>query len=250
MANIRTKAVRDGDHYVISGQKQWISYANVANLICVFAKTGDVNRRGYDNISTFMVEGGTPGVRISETERLMGLGGVPNCQVFFDDVRVPVENLIGVEGRGFLQAMTLVDYNRPTIAACAVGVAQGAFEAALAYAKEREAFGKPIGQFQSIQHVLADMAIQIEAARCLLYETTRLVRHGDRSRMALMASMSKCFASDTAMRVTTDAVQIFGGAGYSKDYPVERMMRDAKITQIFEGTNQIQRNVIAKNLLK
>jgi alkylation response protein AidB-like acyl-CoA dehydrogenase len=171
-------------------------------------------------------------------------------QLFFEDMRVPAENRIGEEGRGFIACMRILDLNRPTVGAASVGLAQGALDAAVAYAKERTQFGRAIAAFQGIQFMLADMAMQVEAARSLVYECARQVDAGDFSRLSIMASMAKCFASDVAMKVTTDAVQIFGGAGYMKDYPVERMMRDAKINQIFEGTNQIQRVVISRQLLQ
>ena len=179
----------------------------------------------------------------------MGLGGVPNVQLFFENMRVPAENRLGEEGQGFKACMHILNLNRPTVAAAAIGIGQGALDASIAYAKERNAFGKPIASFQGLQWMIADMAMQLEAARALLFECTRQVDMGDFSQLSMMASMAKCFGSDVAMKVTTDAVQIFGGVGYLKDYPVERMMRDAKINQIWEGTNQIQRIVISRHLL-
>jgi len=181
----------------------------------------------------------------------MGIRATPHSELYFDDMRVPVENRIGEEGKGFIAAMAAFDRNRPIIAACAVGVARGAFDVALAYAKERRAFGRAIGAFQAIQHMLADMAMQIEAASALLYQCTQMIDAGeaDQDRITGFASMAKCVATDMAMKVTTDAVQILGGAGYTREYPVERMMRDAKALQILEGTNQIQRNIIAKRTL-
>jgi alkylation response protein AidB-like acyl-CoA dehydrogenase len=192
----------------------------------------------------------TPGLEIAKGADKLGLRGIDNNTVFYDNVRVPAENMLGAEGRGFLNAMTVLNYNRPTVGAAAVGVAQGALDAALAYAKERVQFDRPIAEFQAIQHILADMAIQIQAARGLVREAARVSdARGDMKKIATMSSMAKTFASDMCMKVTVDAIQVFGGAGYFKDHPVERMMRDAKIFQIYEGTNQIQRNIIAKNIL-
>jgi alkylation response protein AidB-like acyl-CoA dehydrogenase len=179
----------------------------------------------------------------------MGLNGVPNVQIFFDNVRIPAENMVCEEGKGFTTCMRILDMNRPTIGAASVGVAQGALDLALQHARDRKQFGRAIGQFQGLQWMLADMAMQIEASRALVYECARMVDAGDFSRLSEMASMAKCQASDMAMKVVTDAVQIFGGAGYMKDVGVERYMRDAKINQIFEGTNQIQRIVISRHLL-
>ncbi|NDZ18553.1 acyl-CoA dehydrogenase [Variovorax sp. WS11] len=246
---IRTRAVRDGDHYVVNGQKQWCSFGSVADHILVFAKTSEAG--GVDNISPFIVDvKNMPGVSFGKKERKMGLRGAVNVPVYLDNVRVPAENMLGEEGRGFRAAMRALDLNRPAIAAASVGLAQGALDVALAYARDRKQFKRPIAEFQGIQFMLADMAMQIEAARCLLYECTRAGDRAQWDRLPLLASMAKCFASDMAMKVTTDAVQILGGYGYVKDYPVERMMRDAKLNQIFEGTNQIQRVVIARELLR
>jgi len=255
VGGMRTKAVRDGNSsYVINGQKTYITFSPVARYVTVFAKTGDVDQDGTHNISAFIVDAKTPGFSVGKTEKKMGLNGVPNAPIYFDNVRVPVENRIGAEGEGFKICMRCLDLNRPTIGAVSVGLAQGALDHCIRFAKERRQFGKAIGEFQGIQFMLADMAMQIEAARCLVYECARIVDDGfasdtDFKRFAATASMAKCFASDMAMKVTTDAVQIFGGAGYMKDLPVERYMRDAKINQIFEGTNQIQRLIIARQLL-
>jgi alkylation response protein AidB-like acyl-CoA dehydrogenase len=249
VASMKTKAVRDGNSaYVINGQKCFITWGNVADYVLVFARTSE--GRGFEGISAFIVDAKTPGFRVGRNERKMGLNGVPNVQLFFEDMRVPAENRIGEEGKGFIACMRILDLNRPTVGAASVGLAQGALDAAIAYAKERNQFGRAISSFQGIQFMLADMAMQVEAARSLVYECARQVDAGDFSRLSIMASMAKCFASDVAMKVTTDAVQIFGGVGYMKDYPVERMMRDAKINQIFEGTNQIQRVVISRQLLQ
>lgn len=246
---LNTRAVKDGDSYILNGRKQWCSYGVEAKYIVVMARTSD--GAGADGISAFIVEPGkTPGVTFGRHERKMGYRGAPNTPIFFDNARIPAENLIGEEGKGFRSAMRALDLNRPTIGAQAVGLAQGAMDASVAYAKERKQFKQPIAQFQGIQFMLADMAMQIEAARALVYECARAGDAGDWKRLNVLASMAKCFGSDMAMRVTTDAVQIFGGYGYVMDNPVERMMRDAKLMQIFEGTNQIQRVVIARELLR
>ena len=246
---MRTCAVRDGDHYVVKGQKCFITMAPLADYITLFAKTGDTGRRGVDNISCFIVDMKSPGITLGKSEKMMGQRGTPHADIYFDQVRVPVENRMGEEGKGFLSCMHILDLNRPTVAASAVGVAQGAFDIAVAYAKERKAFGKSIGEFQGIQFMLADMHIQIEAARALLYKCTRAIDAGRTGRLTEMASMVKCFCTDTAMKVTTDAVQILGGHGYVRGNHVERMMRDAKVLQIYEGTNQIQRMVVARRAL-
>ena len=248
VGGMKTRAVRDGDSYVINGRKQWCSYGDVADYIMLYAKTGD--RGGIEDISAFIIEPRKmEGITFGRSERKMGLKGQPNVPIFLDNVRVPALNLVGEEGKGFKASMRSLDLNRPTIAAASVGLAQGAFDAALEYAKQRKQFKRNIAEFQGIQFMLADMAMQIEAARALVYECAQAGDNADYQRLSYFASMAKCFASDMAMKVTTDAVQIFGGYGYVKDFPVERMMRDAKINQIFEGTNQIQRIVIARHLL-
>ncbi|MEZ2294994.1 acyl-CoA dehydrogenase family protein [Variovorax sp. RCC_210] len=246
---MKTSAVREGDHYVVNGQKCFITMAPLADYITLFAKTGEVNRRGVDNISCFIVDMKSAGITLGGSEKMMGQRGTPHADIFFDNVRVPVENRMGEEGRGFISCMHILDLNRPTVAASAVGVAQGAFDIAVAYAKERKAFGKAIGEFQGLQFMLADMHIQIEAARALLYKCTRAIDAGQHDRLTEMASMVKCFCTDVAMKVTTDAVQVLGGHGYIRGNHVERMMRDAKVLQIYEGTNQIQRMVIARRAL-
>jgi alkylation response protein AidB-like acyl-CoA dehydrogenase len=244
-----TRAVRDGASYVLNGRKQWCSYGVAADYIVLMART-DGGDRGAKGISAFVVEPKKmKGVSFGRHERKMGWHGAPNTPIFLDNVRVPVENLVGEEGMGFIASMRALDLNRPTIGAQAVGLAQGALDAAVAYAKERKQFRQAIAEFQGVQFMLADMAMQIEAARSLVYECARAGDAGDWPRLNRLASMAKCFGSDVAMKVATDAVQIFGGYGYTKDYPVERLMRDAKLTQIFEGTNQIQRVVIARHLL-
>jgi alkylation response protein AidB-like acyl-CoA dehydrogenase len=249
-----TRAVRDGDSYVINGRKQWCSYGVVADYIVLMARTDDAAggaRTGAGGISAFVIEPQKmKGISFGRHERKMGWRGAPNTPIFLDNVRVPAENLIGEEGKGFRASLRALDLNRPTIGAQCVGLAQGALDVSVAYAKERKQFKQAIAEFQGIQFMLADMAINIEAARCLVYECARAGDAGDWKRLNLLASMAKCFGSDMAMKVTTDAVQVFGGYGYTMDYPVERMMRDAKLAQIFEGTNQIQRMVIARDLLK
>ena len=244
-----TRAVKDGDSYLINGRKQWCSYGVVADYIVLMARTSGTS--GAEGISAFILEPKKmKGITFGRHERKMGWRGAPNTPIFLDDVRVPIENLVGEENKGFKASMRALDLNRPTIGAQAVGLAQGALDASVAYAKERKQFKRSISEFQGIQFMLADMSIQIEAARALVYECARAGDMGDFDRLNVLASLAKCFASDMAMKVTTDAVQVFGGYGYTKDYPVERMMRDAKLAQIFEGTNQIQRMVIARHLLK
>src|SRR4051812_12755434 len=244
-----TRAVKDGDSYVINGRKQWCSYGVEADYIVLMARTS--GERGASGISAFVLEPKkTPGITFGRHERKMGWRGAPNTPIFLDNVRVPAENLVGEEGKGFRASLRALDLNRPTIGAQCVGLAQGALDASLAYAKERKQFKKSISEFQGVQFILADMAMQIEAARALVYECARAGDAGDWKRLNLLASMAKCFSSDMVMKVTTDAVQVFGGYGYTMDYPVERMMRDGKLTQIFEGTNQIQRLVIARELLR
>lgn len=247
VAAMKTKAVKDGGSYVINGQKCFITFGNVAHYALIFARTAE--GKGFEGISAFLVDTKTPGYVVGRNEKKMGLNGVPNVQLFFDNLRVPQENMIGEEGKGFLAAMRILDVNRPTIGAASVGLAQGAIDAAVAYAKQRRQFNRAIADFQGVQFMLADMQTKVEAARALVYETARRIDAGDFSNLAAMSSMAKCYASDVAMEVTTDAVQVFGGWGYIKEYPVERMMRDAKINQIFEGTNQIQRMVVARHML-
>jgi alkylation response protein AidB-like acyl-CoA dehydrogenase len=247
VASMRTRAVRDGDHYVLTGAKHWITNAGVSDTYTVFAVTDPVaGRRG---ISCFLVEAGW-GVEVAAHEDKMGLRGSPTAAITFNEVRVPVTHRIGDEGNGFTIAMHTLDRSRPTIGSQAVGIAQGAIDAAAAYMGERTAFGKPIADLQGLRFMLADMAMRTEAARTLIYRACSLIENGDPDgELTKIGAMAKCFASDTAMSVTTDAVQLLGGYGYTKDFPVERFMRDAKITQIYEGTNQIQRVVIAKKLL-
>ncbi|MGZ4639086.1 MAG: acyl-CoA dehydrogenase family protein [Actinomycetes bacterium] len=246
VASMTTRAVRDGDTYVLSGTKVWITNAGVSDLYTTFAKTDP--SAGHRGISAFLVERDW-GVQIAKLEHKMGIKGSPTGQVVFDDVRVPAANLIGEEGRGFYYAMHTLDRSRPTIGAQAVGLAQGALEAAIEYTKGRKQFGKSVSDFQGVQFMLADMAMKIEAARHMVYVAASRAERMEPN-LAFISSAAKCFATDMAMEVTTDAVQLFGGAGYTRDFPVERMMRDAKITQIYEGTNQVQRMVMARSLLK
>lgn len=246
---MKTRAVRDGDSYVINGRKQWCSFGVVAQFIVLMARTS--GETGAEGISAFILEPKKmKGITFGRHERKMGQRGAPNTPIFLDNVRVPIENLVGEEGKGFKASMRALDLNRPTIGAAAVGLAQGAMDVAVEYAKQRKQFKRPISEFQGVQFMLADMAMQIAAARTLVYECAQAGDVGDFERLPMLASMAKCFASDMAMQVTTDAVQVLGGYGYTKDYPVERMMRDAKLNQIYEGTNQIQRLVIARHLLK
>ncbi|POX54385.1 acyl-CoA dehydrogenase [Streptomyces sp. Ru72] len=244
-AGMKTRAVRDGDHWVLNGVKRWITNAGVSEYYTVMAVT-DPEKRSK-GISAFVVEKSDPGVSFGAPEKKLGIKGSPTREVYFDNVRIPADRMIGEEGTGFATAMRTLDHTRITIAAQALGVAQGAFDYAKNYVKERKQFGKPIADFQGIQFMLADMAMKIEAARQLTYAAAAKSERGD-SDLTFQGAAAKCFASDVAMEVTTDAVQLLGGYGYTRDYPVERMMRDAKITQIYEGTNQVQRIVMARNL--
>jgi alkylation response protein AidB-like acyl-CoA dehydrogenase len=245
---MRTRAVRDGDHYVLTGSKHWITNAGVSDIYTVFAVT-DPDAGHGKGISCFVVEAGW-GVDVAPHEDKMGLRGSPTAAISLDHVRVPAANLVGEEGMGFAIAMHTLDRSRPTIGAQAVGIAQGAIDYAAGYMKERKAFGKAIAEQQGLRFMLAEMAMRNEAARTLIYRACSLIDNGDpEGELTMIGAMAKCFASDTAMAVTTDAVQLLGGYGFTKDFPVERFMRDAKITQIYEGTNQIQRVVMAKKLL-
>ena len=247
VGGIRTTAVKNGDHYIINGTKQWITNGGEADIYTVFAMTNP--EKGARGASAFIVEKGTPGFEFGKKEDKLGIRASATRELVFTDCRIPAENLIGREGMGFIIAMKTFNESRPAVGAQAVGLAQGALEEALEYSKVRKQFGAPISSFQAIQHMLADMATNIEAARSLVYHTARVIDSGDKNASRLSA-MSKLFASDMAMKVTTDAVQILAGYGYMKEYPVEKMMRDAKITQIYEGTNQILRNVIALDMIK
>ena len=246
VAAMSTRAVRDGDSYVLTGTKHWITNAGISDTYTVFAKTDP--SAGHRGISCFVVEAAW-GVEVGKLEDKLGLRASPTGTIVLDGVRVPAENLVGEEGDGFRIAMHTLDRSRPTIGAQAVGIAQGAIDFAARYMKERRAFGAPIADFQGLRFMIADMAMRTEAARALVYRACSLVDDDPSGELGTVGAMAKCFASDTAMSVTTDAVQLLGGYGYTKDFPVERYMRDAKITQIYEGTNQIQRVVIAKKIL-
>jgi alkylation response protein AidB-like acyl-CoA dehydrogenase len=244
--SMRTRAVKKGESYILNGQKIWITNGSVADIVCVFAVTDP--EKGPNGISAFVVEKGMPGFHVGKKENKMGIRGSPTVELAFDDCAVPAENLLGNEGEGFKTAMKVLDKSRPGIAAQALGIAAGALEYATEYAKERIAFGKPIGQHQGVGFMLADMKTEVEAARLLLYESARKCDENAPD-VTLWAAIAKLKCGDVAMSVTTDAVQVLGGFGYSTDYPVERMMRDAKITQIYEGTQQIQRLVISRALV-
>ncbi len=247
-SGMETTAVLDGNEYVINGTKQWITNGGEAEIYTVMAVTDKT--KGPRGISCFIVEKGTPGFNFGKKENKMGIRASATRELVFDNCRIPKENLLGgKEGIGFIATMRTFDRTRPGIGAQALGIAQGALDAAVKYARERVQFGKPISSFQAIQHMLADMATQIEAARALVYSTAKMIDAGAKN-FSKESAMAKLFASDVAMKVTVDAVQVFGGYGYMKEYPVEKMMRDAKITQIYEGTNQIQRNIIALELIK
>ncbi|MEU3512528.1 acyl-CoA dehydrogenase family protein [Streptomyces longwoodensis] len=244
-AGMKTRAVRDGDHWVLNGVKRWITNAGVSEYYTVMAVTDPAKRS--KGISAFVVEKSDEGVSFGAPEKKLGIKGSPTREVYFDNVRIPADRMIGEEGTGFLTAMQTLDHTRITIAAQALGVAQGAFDYAKHYVQERKQFGKAIADFQGIQFMLADMSMKISAARALTYQAAAASERGDAD-LTYLGAAAKCFASDVAMEVTTDAVQLLGGYGYTRDYPVERMMRDAKITQIYEGTNQVQRIVMARNL--
>jgi len=250
--SMKTRAVREGDKYILSGQKCFITNGSIADVFTVFATTEP--KAGLKGLSVFILEKNYPGITIGKKEHKMGIRGSETTEVILDNCPVPAENLMGKEGHGFKIAMMTLDCTRPVIGAQAVGIAQGALDYAVNYAKERVQFGKPIATFQGIQFMLADMCTKVEAARQLVYKAAHMIENAGRnnvsaSEVSRFSSMCKLFASDVAMQVTVDAVQVLGGYGYMKEYPLERMMRDAKITQIYEGTNQIQRVVIAKNLL-
>jgi alkylation response protein AidB-like acyl-CoA dehydrogenase len=246
--SMKTRAERDGDSYVLNGEKKWNTGGAVASLNTIFAVTQP--GRGARGISAFVVEAGTPGYRVGKHEDKMGIRCVPVVEIHLENCRVPAANVLGgAEGSGFKHAMRTLDLARPGVAAQAIGLAQGAFDLAVAYTAQRKQFGQTISSFQGIQWMLADMAAQIEAARALVHTAARAADAGS-SATSRLSAMCKLVATDTAMKVTTDAVQLFGGYGYCKDYPIEKYMRDAKITQIYEGTNQIQRLVIARAVLR
>jgi len=245
-AALKTTAVRRGDHYLLNGTKQWCTNGDHADVICVFATVDPA--RGAKGVTAFLVDKGTPGFTVGKKERKMGIRGSPTVALHLNDCRVPVEQRLGEEGAGFRIAMQTLDTTRPATGAMAVGIGQAALDAAVAYAKERRQFGQRIADFQGIQFMLADMAMPVHAARLMVHHAAGQVDAGIRGN-SYEASMAKCWAGDAAMRVATDAVQIFGGYGYTREFPVERFMRDAKIMQIYEGTNQIQRVIIARELL-
>ena len=244
-ASMTTTAVRKGDRYVLNGTKMWVTNGSHASVLTLFAT---VDRgRGHKGVTAFLVEPTFPGFALGKLERKMGIRGSPTVALHLTDCEVPVDNRLGDEGQGFRVALGALDRSRPAVGAQAVGIAQAALDASVAYARERQQFGQPIAAFQGIQFMLADMAMQVHASRLMVQHAAALVDHGAPA-TSLESSMAKCFASDAAMKVAIDAVQIHGGYGYTREYPVERFMRDAKITQIYEGTNQIQRTVIAREL--
>jgi alkylation response protein AidB-like acyl-CoA dehydrogenase len=246
-AAMRTRAVLDGDHWVLNGTKCWITNAGVSTYYTVMAVTDPT--AGANGISAFVVHKDDPGFSVGTKEKKLGIKGSPTCEIYFEDCAIPADRIVGEPGTGFKTALRTLDHTRLTIGAQAVGVAQGAIDASIAYVKERKQFGRSIGDFQGVQFMLADMAMQTEAARQLVYVGAARAERGEKD-LTFVSAAAKCLASDVAMKVTTDAVQLFGGYGYTKDFPVERMMRDAKITQIYEGTNQIQRMVMARQLLR
>jgi alkylation response protein AidB-like acyl-CoA dehydrogenase len=246
-ASMRTRAARDGDHWVLNGTKCWITNAGVSTHYTVMAVTDP--GAGPRGISAFVVHKDDPGFSVGPKERKLGIKGSPTCEIYFEDCTIPADRIVGEPGTGFKTALATLDHTRLTIGAQALGIAQGAIDASIAYVKQRRQFGRRIADFQGIQFMLADMAMRTEAARQLIYAAAARAERGEPG-LTFTSAAAKCFASDTAMSVTTDAVQLFGGYGYTRDFPVERMMRDAKITQIYEGTNQINRMVMARQLLK
>ena len=246
-ARIRTTAAKDGDHYILNGTKQWITNGGEAEVYTVIALTD--KEKGARGASCFIVDKDTPGLEFGKKENKLGIRASATCEVIFNDCRVPKENLLAREGMGFIVALRTFDQARPGVAAQALGISQRALDEAAHYARIRKQFGHPIASFQGVQFMLADMAIQVEASRALVYSAARMIDTGAKN-ISMASAICKTHASDTAMKVTVDAVQIFGGYGYMKEYPVEKLLRDAKITQIYEGSNEIQRNVIAASLLK
>ncbi len=246
-AAMRTRAVLDGDHWVLNGTKAWITNAGVSTYYTVMAVTDP--DKGANGISAFVVHKDDPGFSVGAKERKLGIKGSPTCEIYFEDCTIPAERIVGAPGTGFKTALRTLDHTRLAIGAQALGIAQGALDASIDYLKQRKQFGKRLADFQGLQFMLADMGMRIEASRQLVYAAAARAER-DEPNLTFTSSAAKVFASDTAMSVTTDAVQLFGGAGYTRDFPVERMMRDAKITQIYEGTNQINRMVMARNLLK
>jgi alkylation response protein AidB-like acyl-CoA dehydrogenase len=248
-ASMRARARLDGDHWVLNGTKCWITNAGESTWYTVMVVTDPDAEKKANGISAFVVHKDDPGFSVGPKEKKLGIKGSPTREIYFENCTIPADRIIGEPGTGLKTALRTLDHTRPTIGAQALGIAQGALDAAVAYVKDRKQFGKTIGEFQGVQFMLADMGTKIEAARHLVYASAAASERGDK-RASFMASAAKMYASDIAMEVTTDAVQLFGGAGYTRDFPVERMMRDAKITQIYEGTNQIQKVVMARALLK
>ncbi|EHI10636.1 acyl-CoA dehydrogenase [Mycolicibacterium thermoresistibile] len=246
-ASMRTRAVADGDDWILNGSKCWITNGGKSTWYTVMAVTDP--DKGANGISAFMVHKDDEGFTVGPKERKLGIKGSPTTELYFENCRIPGDRIIGEPGTGFKTALATLDHTRPTIGAQAVGIAQGALDAAIAYTKERKQFGRPVSDNQGVQFMLADMAMKIEAARLMVYSAAARAERGEGD-LGFISAASKCFASDVAMEVTTDAVQLFGGYGYTQDFPVERMMRDAKITQIYEGTNQIQRVVMSRALLR
>ena len=246
-ASMKTRARKEGDNWVINGTKCWITNGGKSTWYTVMAVTDP--EKGANGISAFMVHKDDPGFTVGPLEKKLGIKGSPTAELYFEDCTIPADRIIGEEGTGFKTALQTLDHTRPTIGAQAVGIAQGALDAAIAYVKERKQFGKPISSFQGVEFMIADMAMNLEAARLMVYTSAARAERGEKN-LRFISSASKCFASDVAMQVTTDAVQLLGGAGYTRDFPVERMMRDAKITQIYEGTNQVQRLVMSRQLLR
>lgn len=246
-ASMRTRARKDGDEWVLNGSKCWITNGGKSTWYTVMAVTDP--EKGANGISSFIVHKDDPGFSVTGYEHKLGIKGSPTAELTFEECRIPAMRMIGEEGTGFKTALQTLDHTRPTIGAQAVGIAQGALDVAIEYIKDRKQFGKSISEFQGVQFMVADMAMRLEAARLMVYTAAARAERGEKN-LGFISSASKCFASDVAMDVTTDAVQLLGGAGYTRDFPVERMMRDAKITQIYEGTNQVQRLVMSRQLLR
>ena len=246
-ASMRTRARQDGDGWVVNGSKCWITNGGKSDWYTVMAVTDP--DKGANGISSFMVHKDDEGFTVGPLEHKLGIKGSPTAELYFENCKVPGDRIIGEPGTGFKTALATLDHTRPTIGAQAVGLAQGALDAAIAYTKDRKQFGKAISEFQNTQFMLADMAMKVEAARLMVYTSAARAERGEKN-LGFISAAAKCFASDVAMEVTSNAVQLFGGAGYTTDFPVERMMRDAKITQIYEGTNQIQRMVMSRQLLR
>ncbi len=246
-AGIQTTAIKDGDHYILNGTKQWITNGGEAEIYTIIAMTDKA--KGARGATAFIVEKNTPGFTFGKKEKKMGIRASVTCELIFNDCKIPRENIIGREGMGFIVTMKTLDQSRIGVGAQGVGLAHGALDEAIRFAHQRIQFGKPVISFQAVQHMLADMATQTEAARSLVYSVAKYIDSGAKD-VSKASAMAKVFATDTAMKVTTDAVQVMGGSGYMREYPVEKMMRDAKILQIYEGTNQIQRNIIGQSLIR